>query len=218
VVVEQRSKAAIAVTTGLSFAGLAFLLLPRVDSPPVAAPTHDVAMHRADPDRTDFVRPPESAPDGGSTRPSAMTVTFDRGLLGIRAEGAPLHEILAAVTGSVGVTFVGADDAREPVSVNAGPGPVRQVISALLAGASYGYAFVNEPGQGAGSGPGRVILLKQVGMLQQPAAAPAAPRRPPVPVPGDQAMPASLDAPGVRQQKVLDELLEACKQQGCDTS
>jgi hypothetical protein len=55
-------------------------------------------------------------------------------------------------------------------------------------------------------------------MLQQPAAGPAAPRRPPVPVPQDQAMPASLDAPGVRQQKVLDELLDACKEQGCDTS
>lgn len=217
VVVEQRSKAAIVVTTGLSLAGLAFLLPTRVDSPAVAAPTHEVVGNRADADRTELVRPSDVARESDSTRPSAMTVTFDGGLLGIRAAGAPLDEILAAVTRSVGVTFVGADDAREPVSVNAGPGPVRQVISALLAGTNYGYAFLNEPGQGGGSGPGRVILLKQAGMLQ-PGAGLAAPRRPPVPVPQDQALPASLDAPGVRQQQVLDEVLSACKEQGCDTS
>jgi hypothetical protein len=217
-VVEQRSKAVITVTTGLSFAGLVFLLPPRVDSPPVAAPADDVAGSRADADRVALVRSPEAAPEGGSTRLRAVTVTFDDGLLGIRAEGAPLREILAEVTSSVGVTFVGADDAREPVSINAGPGPVPQVLSALLAGANYGYAFLNDPGQGARAGPGRVILLKQAGTLQQPGAGLAAPRRPPVPVPQDQALPASLDAPGVRQQQVLDELLVACKEQGCDTS
>jgi hypothetical protein len=63
--------------------------------------------------------------------------------------------------------------------------------------------------------PARVILLKQ-SATPQPTL--AAPRRPPIPMPKDQAMPASADAPGVRQQQVLDELLDACKQQGCDTS
>ena len=217
-VVELRIKAVILVTTGLLFAGLVFLLLPRGDSPLVASRTNDVARNRTDAHVTGLLPPPEAAPKGASTRPHPLRVTFNDGLLAIRTEGTPLYEILAAVTSSVGVTFVGADDARELVSVNAGPGSVPQVLAALLAGANYGYAFLNEPGQGGGSGPVRVILLKQVGMLQQPAAGPAAPRRPPVPMPQDQAMPASLDAPGVRQQTVLDELLDACKQQGCDTS
>jgi hypothetical protein len=165
-----------------------------------------------------LVRLPEAAPQIASTRTHAVTVTFDGGLLGIRAEGAPLAEILAAVTRSVGITFVGAADGREPVSVNAGPGPIPQVLSVLLAGANYGYAFLSDPGQAGRAGPGRVILLKQAGTLQQPGAALAAPRRPPVPVPQDQARPAPADAPGVRQQQVLDELLSACKEQGCDTS
>lgn len=212
VVVEQRSKAVITVTTGLSFAGVVFLLLPRVDSPPVAAAASDVARNRADVDLLGLVRLAEAAPTTASTRPHAVTVTFEHGLLGIRAEGAPLADVLAAVTRSVGITFVGAADAREPMSVSAGPGPIPQVLSALLAGANYGYAFLSDPG------PGRVILLKQAGTLQQPLVSPAASRRPPVPIPQDQAMPASVDAPGVRQQQVLDGILAACKEQGCDTS
>jgi hypothetical protein len=218
VVVEQRSKAVITVTTGLSLAGLAFLLLPQVDRSPMASPTSDAAGNRANVDPVRLVRLPEAAPQIASTRTHAVTVTFDGGLLGIRAEGAPLAEILAAVTRSVGITFVGAADGREPVSVNAGPGPIPQVLSVLLAGANYGYAFLSDPGQAGRAGPGRVILLKQAGTLQQPGAALAAPRRPPVPVPQDQARPAPADAPGVRQQQVLDELLSACKEQGCDTS
>jgi hypothetical protein len=218
VVVEQRSKAVITVTTGLSFAGVVFLLLPRVDSPPVAAAASDVARNRADADLLGLVRLAEAAPTTASTRPHAVTVTFEHGLLGIRAEGAPLADVLAAVTRSVGITFVGAADAREPMSVSAGPGPIPQVLSALLAGANYGYAFLSDPGQAGKAGPGRVILLKQAGTLQQPLVSPAASRRPPVPIPQDQAMPASVDAPGVRQQQVLDGLLAACKEQGCDTS
>jgi len=215
--VEQRSKAVIAATTGLSLAGLVFVLQPRVDSPRAdgVAPRQEVDTDRSGADHVLPVSSPGATPTIAATRP--LTVTFDAGLLAIRADAAPLDEILAAVTRSVGVTFVGADAAREAVSIDAGPAPVRQVLSALLSGANYGYAFVNDPGRTAGAGPGRVLLLKRLEAPQPPAAGRLG-LRSQLPTPPSQAMPVSADAPGVRQQQVLDELLSACKEQGCDTS
>lgn len=154
----------------------------------------------------------------GDAAPSrAVTVKFEGGLLAIRAHAAPLDEVLAAVTDAVGIRFVGAEDARDAVSIDAGPGSVPQVLAALFAGANYGYALVERADGAAGTRPARVIVLRQSAASPQRTTGASFGHRPPVPVP-DQAMPASADAPGVHQQKVLDELLEACKQQGCDTS
>ena len=214
----QRSRAIIAIASGLALAGLASLVVPSLGDSPAAnavSPSDEVVDGRPDA-RASLVRAALAAgPHADAVPARAVTVSFERGMLAIRARAAPLDEILAAVTRSVGVRFVGADDAREAVSIDAGPGPVAQVLSALLAGANYGFAFVDDGDAAAPVRPARVILLKQ-SATPQPTL--AAPRRPPIPMPKDQAMPASADAPGVRQQQVLDELLDACKQQGCDTS
>jgi hypothetical protein len=219
--VAQRSRATIiAVTTSLALAGLVFVVAPRaIDGPSalVVSPTDQEAADRSARPRA-WVATPEVAPrEHGDLTQSRATVKFEGGLLAIRARAVPLDEILAAVTDAVGISFVGAEDARDAVSIDAGPGPVPQVLSALFAGAHYGYALRERADGAAGTRPARVILLRQSETLpQRTTDASAGPRRP-VPMP-DQAMPVSADAPGVRQQKVLDELLEACKQQGCDTS
>jgi hypothetical protein len=208
---------------GLALAGLAFALLPRVADSPRAdllSPTDDAAGDRSDAHAGLAVTPAEAVPGpgGGPAPPRPVTVTYESGLLEIRTHAAPLHEVLAAITSSVGITFVGADDAREPVSIEAGPAPVLQVLSVLLAGTHYGYAFLHGSSHSRGVRPIRVILLRQKGTLQQRAADKLVEHRPPVRVAPDQIVPASGDEPGVRQQQVLDHLLEACKQQGCDTS
>jgi len=209
------------VTTSLALAGLVFVVAPRaIDGSPaiVVSPTDQAAADRSARPRA-RVATPEVAPreHGGATRSRAMTVKFEGGLLAIRARAVPLDEILAAVADAVGISFVGAEDARDAVSIDTGPGPVPQVLSALFSGAHYGYALLERADGAAGTRPARVILLRQSETLPQRTTGGSSGPRPPVPMP-DQAMPVSADAPGVRQQKVLDELLEACKQQGCDTS
>jgi hypothetical protein len=148
----------------------------------------------------------------------AVTVKYESGLLAVEAHAAPLHEVLAAITASVGVIFLGGDDALEPVSIRVGPAPVLQVLSGLLADTHYGYAFVHSSSHSREVRPVRVILLRQMETLQDGAAAKLVEHRPSVRARQDQGVPASGYEPGVRQQQVLDQLLEACKQQGCDTS
>ena len=149
-------------------------------------------------------------------------VTFRGGLLTVNAHGAPLREILAAITRSVGVTFAVSGDAGEKLSVDLGPLPPGEVVARLLDRTSYGYALVDPARSAARSGPARAFLVKQgvsgdgtgqAGPAQTVLVLPAMSARatPVGPVsPPDEA--------ALQRQRATDALFDACKSQGCDTS
>jgi hypothetical protein len=74
-----------------------------------------------------------------ATRPE---VTFQNGLLGIRAENSSMGDVLRAVQHATGATIDLPGPARERVSVNLGPGALRDIVTSLLDRSRYDYMLV----------------------------------------------------------------------------
>jgi hypothetical protein len=221
---EQFQSAVVAMLAGSALAGFGYAWLARAheDGPApraVGALTGDAAAQRTERPAI-AVMPAQTLREAPPALPLVM-VAFRGGLLTVKAHDAPLREVLAAITRSVGVRFAFSGDAAEPLSIDLGPRPAGEVISRLLDRSSYGYAFV-EAARGAGrSGPAQVFLIKQAaaGDVSGQAAArrisaPPAMSAPAKPV--EQPLPP--DEAALRQQRAVDALFDACKIQGCDTS
>ena len=86
---------------------------------------------------------PQSAAVPPAPPKPAVTVTFENGLLRIRAERATLAQVLFEVHRQTQAEIAipsGAE--QEEVFVDLGPAPSRDVLSALLNGSSYNFIFV----------------------------------------------------------------------------
>jgi hypothetical protein len=156
------------------------------------------------------------APREAPLAPPTVMVKYRGGLLTVKAHGAPLGEILAEISRSVGVTFDLSGDAAERLSIDLGPRSVQEVISGLLDRTSYGYAFVDSLRIAGSSRPARVFLLKEQTTGDVSGQAGVAMALPATPAPIEQ--PSPPDEAALQQQRAADGLFDACKVQGCDTS
>ena len=73
------------------------------------------------------------------TRPQ---VTFQNGLLEIRAENSSMNDVLQAVQRATGATIDFPGSASERVSVSLGPGALRDIVTSLLDGSRYDYILL----------------------------------------------------------------------------
>ena len=87
-----------------------------VDSPPPVAP------------------PPPPQP--------VLNVQFSNGMLKIRAERVSLAQVLKEIQRQTGAEITIPTDAQDQVVVNLGPGPVRDVIAALLNGSQFNFVMI----------------------------------------------------------------------------
>jgi hypothetical protein len=91
---------------------------------------------------------PTVATVGHTTAPAprlkpALDVTFQEGLLRIRAEKATLAEVLFEVHQRTGAEIaIPAGAEQENVAVDLGPAPARDVLASLLNGSRYNFVFV----------------------------------------------------------------------------
>jgi hypothetical protein len=77
---------------------------------------------------------------------SAPQVTYVNGQLTISARDASLGDILRAVSTKTGAVIeFPSDRAQEHLFANAGPGPVREVLSSLLNGSRFNYVMLASP-------------------------------------------------------------------------
>jgi hypothetical protein len=81
----------------------------------------------------------ESDAQAMDTRPQ---VTFQNGLLGIRAEDSAMADVLRAVQRATGTSIDFPGFASERVNVSLGPGPLRDIVMSLLDGSRYDYILV----------------------------------------------------------------------------
>jgi hypothetical protein len=70
-----------------------------------------------------------------------FAVTYANGELTIKAQNAPLGEVLRAVCKQIGAELDAQTDAREPVLGVLGPGPAREVLTSLLSDAHLNYVI-----------------------------------------------------------------------------
>jgi hypothetical protein len=148
-----------------------------------------------------------------------VTVDFRDDLLTVKARGAALGEVLAAITRSIGVAFHVNGDAGERLSIDIGPRPTKEVISRLLDRTCCGYAFVD-----AARGTGRprlaeVFLVKQgTGEGSGRVSTPVALSPSVIPVSATSVEPSLPDSAALQKQRAVDTLFDACRDQACDTS
>jgi len=92
--------------------------------------------------------PPVASSTAASTPAarSAPKVTYLNGQLTISARDASLGDILRAVSAKTGAVIeFPSDRAQEHLFANAGPGPVREVLSSLLNGSRFNYVMLASP-------------------------------------------------------------------------
>jgi hypothetical protein len=77
----------------------------------------------------------------------ALDVTFQEGLLRIRAQNATMAEVLFEVHQQTGAEIgIPAGAEQEAVAVDLGPAPAREVLASLLNGSRYNFVFVGNDG------------------------------------------------------------------------
>jgi hypothetical protein len=81
----------------------------------------------------------ESGAQAMATRPQ---VTYQNGLLGIRAESSTMGDVLRAVQRATGASIDFPGFASERVNVNLGPGALRDIVTSLLDGSRYDYILL----------------------------------------------------------------------------
>jgi hypothetical protein len=81
----------------------------------------------------------ESGAQAMATRPQ---VRFQNGLLEIRAQNSSMGDVLRAVQRATDASIDFPGFASERVSVNLGPGPLRDIVMSLLDGSRYDYILV----------------------------------------------------------------------------
>ena len=70
-----------------------------------------------------------------------VVVSYENGELTIKANNAPLVDVLRAVCGRIGAELDAPPEAREPIHMILGPAPARLVLAALLDGSQLNYAM-----------------------------------------------------------------------------
>jgi hypothetical protein len=83
-----------------------------------------------------------SGESGGQAMATRPQVTFQNGLLGIRAENSTMGDVLRAVQRATGASIDFPGSASELINVNLGPGALRDIVTSLLDGSRYDYILV----------------------------------------------------------------------------
>jgi hypothetical protein len=78
-----------------------------------------------------------SRESGGQAMATRPQVTFQNGLLGIRAENSTMGDVLRAVQRATGASIEFPGSASELINVNLGPGALRDIVMSLLDGSRY---------------------------------------------------------------------------------
>jgi hypothetical protein len=81
----------------------------------------------------------ESGAQAMATRPQ---VTYQKGLLAIRAENSTMGDVLRAVQRATGASIDFPEFASERVNVSLGPGALRDIVTSLLDGSHYDYILL----------------------------------------------------------------------------
>jgi hypothetical protein len=105
----------------------------------------NVAVARVSPAVSNTMAPPLPAAVSAAPPPPKplVTVTFENGMLRIRAEKATLAEVLFEVQRQTQAEIaIPAGAEQEQVVVDLGPAPARDVLGSLLNGSSYNFVFV----------------------------------------------------------------------------
>jgi hypothetical protein len=129
----------------------------------------------------------------------ALQVEFRNGKLHVRAEKVMLGQVLRAIGRQIGASVsVPPEAEREPVVTDLGPGPSRDVVSALLNGVPFNVMLIGS-GSDLSQVTSIVLTVRAAGGISMPAnyspapveeAAPAEPEpEPPSPVPGQETPP-----------------------------
>ncbi len=92
---------------------------------------------------TSFAAPPVGSEAQASAPPPPVIVTFENGMLTIRAERATLAQVLFEVQRKTQAEIaIPAGAEQEQVAAELGPAPARDVLGSLLNGSSYNFIFV----------------------------------------------------------------------------
>jgi hypothetical protein len=119
----------------------------RLQNAALATGNSAAAIQMATPKMSDAVADTPEATQAAAQPPAppkpAVTVTFENGLLRIRAERATLAQVLFEVHRQTQAEIaIPAGAEQEEVFVDLGPAPSRDVLSALLNGSQYNFIFV----------------------------------------------------------------------------
>jgi hypothetical protein len=77
--------------------------------------------------------------------PVAPTVTYQDGLLTVKAPNSNLSDILNGIRSRAGIQFEGLQGGSERVAATLGPAPADEVLTDLLRGSGYDYVIVASP-------------------------------------------------------------------------
>jgi hypothetical protein len=70
-----------------------------------------------------------------------VVVRYENGELTVKANNAPLVDVLRAICGQIGAVLEAPAEAREPILMTLGPAPARLVLASLLDGSQFKYAM-----------------------------------------------------------------------------
>jgi hypothetical protein len=79
--------------------------------------------------------------DVADLSPGQMIIAYEKGEPTIKARAAPLLEVLRQVCKRVGAKIEAPLGGSEPISVDLGPGPARDVLTSLLMGSRFNYVM-----------------------------------------------------------------------------
>ena len=177
------------------------------DFPPVTRPGLVAAAYVAEPVRAGLP-------------PQGLEVTFNKGLLSIRANKATLSEVLFAVHQRTGADVAIASGAeQEKVVADLGPAPAAEVLASLLNGSRFNFLIVNSatdpralervilsPREGGGVIPAPPVQNAEDAEDDLPAVGPNphTTQAPPPPAPGQQPQVAPPDANATAEDNTPD--------------
>ena len=139
-----------------------------------------------------LARSPEAPP---------LRVGFDRGLLTISARKATLADVLYQVHLRTGADIpIPSGAEQEQVAIQAGPGPAKDVIAALLNGSRFNYVLQGTPQDP--QGVGAVILTPKANISEESYTPPVAPPQPVGPADAQAPAPIPPNPPVDMQQPV----------------
>jgi hypothetical protein len=158
----------------------------------------------------------ESGAQAMATRPQ---ITFQNGLLGIRAENSTMGDVLRAVQRATGASIDFPGSASELINVNLGPGALRDIVTSLLDGSRYDYILVAS--QHPNSIERIVLTMRRDSRLPPPASNTAdSGQQPTIQQQTEAPQPPMRNLKQILEQQQLqfEKQFGACIIQGCDAS
>jgi hypothetical protein len=135
--------------------------------------------------------------------PSPPQVTYSEDTLSIHANNATLGDILDAVHQQTGATVDLPENATDRVVGQFGPGPVRDVLTALLNGCHFNYVLLGSTTNP--SGLERIVLMSQGGSEQGSSSGPVSPQKQSAVAPQTAALDDGAELPDPPEENAEDQ-------------